>query len=322
MKIVTLETAAQLLKAGEVVAIPTETVYGLAADARNDEGVQKIFKAKGRPADNPLIVHVGNPHQVESLTSDISEKAQMLMTHFWPGPLTLILPSAGVVSSFVTAGLDTIALRMPKHPLTLELLQTSNIPLAAPSANLSGKPSPTSVSHVKYDLKDTIAGIVDGGTCEIGLESTVIDMSTNMPTILRPGHVSQAQIEAVIGPVEVAGDDAFKPKSPGTKYAHYAPNADLYIVKGDVRFMRSLILNHKKQGLKVGVLCHSSATSRYQRANFALGIGAKGKNLYHALRSFDKAGVHIILSEVFDDEIIMNRLMKASKERILSELEN
>ena len=324
MKMLTIKEAVNLLLAGEVVAIPTETVYGLAADARRDEAVNKIFSAKKRPADNPLIAHIGDISQVDILATNISKEARLLMEHFWPGPLTLILPCSGVVSKLVTAGLNTVALRMPSHKVALKLLRTSGIPLAAPSANLSGKPSPTRPEHVMQDLKNRIAGVISGGVCEIGLESTVIDMTVTPPVILRPGSITQKEIGAIIGQVEFSTSTIIneQPKSPGMKYTHYAPNAQLFIVKGNLAYFKSLIISYKKNGLKVGVLCHMSNHNFYRRAHVSLAISNNGKKLYDALRKFDRYGVDIILSEEFDDVAVMDRLIRASKERVLVEVEN
>ena len=326
MKMLTIKEAVNLLIAGEVVAIPTETVYGLAADARRDEAVNKIFSAKKRPVDNPLIAHIGDVAQVDSLATNVSENARLLMDHFWPGPLTIILPSSGVVSKLVTAGLSTVALRMPNHKVALKLLRTSGIPLAAPSANLSGRPSPTRPEHVMHDLKNRIAGVISGGVCEIGLESTVIDMTSTPPVILRPGSITQQEIEAIIGPIESSPPstvvDEDQPKSPGMKYTHYAPNAQVFIVKGSRNFFKSIIMEQKKNGLKVGVLCHMSNHNFYRRAHVSLAISNNGKKLYDALRKFDRYGVDVILSEEFDDVAVMDRLIRASKERVLIEVEN
>ena len=322
MKTLTIQKAIDLLVGGEIVAIPTETVYGLAADARSDEAVSKIFKAKGRPSDNPLIVHIGDVAQVDSLVTDVNEDARLLMDYFWPGPLTIILSSTGVVSELVTAGLTTVGLRMPNHKIALELLRTSGIPLAAPSANISGKPSPTRTEHIIHDMGNRIAGIVAGGICEIGLESTVIDMTTSTPVILRPGSVTQREIEAKIGPIKASEFVNMQPKSPGTKYNHYAPNAKIFIVKGSLKFFKSVIVENKRKGLKVGVLCHISNHDFYRRAHVSFAISNNGKKLYDALRKFDRYDVDIILSECFDDEVVMNRLLKASEERVLNEMED
>jgi len=319
MKHLTIKEATDLLINGEVVAIPTETVYGLAADARSDVAVSKIFEAKGRPSDNPLIVHIGDIAQVDSLATDVSKKARLLMDHFWPGPLTVILSSAGIISELVTAGLTTVGLRMPNHNIALKLLRKSDIPLAAPSANVSGTPSPTRPVHVVQDMKGRIAGVVDGGICDIGLESTVIDMTTDIPVILRPGSITRAEIETVIGDVDSSDATSEKPKAPGMKYAHYSPTAKIFIVRGSLSFFRSIIQEHKWNGLKVGVLCHASSQILYKRAHIVLPLGKQGKNLYYSLREFDNQGADVILSEDFGNEAVMNRLLKASENRVISE---
>ena len=322
MKNLTIEEATDLLINDEIVAIPTETVYGLAADARSDIAVSKIFKAKGRPSDNPLIVHVGDITQIDKLVIDVSESARLLMDYFWPGPLTIILKSTGSVSKLVTAGLETIGLRIPSHKTTLELLRTSGIPLAAPSANISGKPSPTSADHVRDDMEGRISGIIDGGECHIGLESTVIDMTNDAPIILRPGGISKEQIESVIGHIDISNGSSEHPKSPGMKYAHYSPDASVYIVKGGVEHFSKMILEFKSQNLKVGVLCLDGTKEKYEIAHVVKGIEGKGKNLYSALREFDVHDIDVVLCELFNNTAVMNRLLKASEERILSEMEN
>lgn len=322
MKKLTIKEAAELLLDDEAIAMPTETVYGLAADARSDGAVHKIFEAKGRPTDNPLIVHIGDVDQVEQLATDVSQKAYLLMDRFWPGPLTIILPSAGMVSELVTAGLTTVGLRMPSHPVALELLRTAGIPLAAPSANRSGKPSPTRAQHVIHDMAGRILGVVDGGICDVGLESTVIDMTLETPVILRPGGISKAQIESVIGAVNISNEQSEQPKSPGMKYAHYAPNATVYLVKGDHTYFEEIVRRFKEEGCKIGVLCLDTAREKYPLADVVKGIGVQGKHLYAALREFDAQGVDVILSDHFDDEAVMNRLMKASEERVLSDVED
>jgi len=322
MKFLTLDETIERLKQGDVVAIPTETVYGLAADARTDEAVAKIFAAKGRPSDNPLIVHIGDITQVDQLVTEVTPDARVLMEHFWPGPLTVILRSAGTVSNLVSAGLSTVAIRMPAHPLTLSLLKESDIPLAAPSANLSGKPSPTRASHVEVDLAGKELGILDGGACDIGLESTVIDMTTEVPTILRPGGVSRAAIESVLGCiVRIATGATDQPKAPGMKYAHYAPDAKVYIIHGSNEYFTKTVHGFTIKGMRVGILCSEPASMKIPGATVVKGL-EKGKNLYAAFREFDDEKIDVILCEYQNDEAIMNRLMKASEERVLREVEN
>ena len=322
--------AADFLQKNEVVAFPTETVYGLGANATSDEAVNKIFEAKGRPSDNPLIVHIANKEQLYELTMDIPEVVDKLISEFWPGPLTLVLKKKGeLISSKVSAGLDTVAVRMPDHPVALELLRVSGLPLAAPSANLSGKPSPTTAQHVQHDLDGRIAGIIDGGPTGVGVESTVLDCTEVIPVILRPGGITREQLEGVCGQVEV--DKALveterAPKSPGMKYTHYAPKAPLYIVNGGPDFIQGLVLGKQAQGLKVGVLTTTEREERYV-ADSVITCGSRvdlasvATHLYDALRAFDEQELDVIYSEGFPNEglgqAIMNRLLKAAGQRVI-----
>ncbi|MFC3886407.1 L-threonylcarbamoyladenylate synthase [Bacillus songklensis] len=328
-----LEEAAQLLKQGETVAFPTETVYGLGADATSDEAVDKIFLAKGRPSDNPLIIHIGNKKKVEEIAVDIPTPARVLMNRFWPGPLTLVLKKKPGISEKVTAGLETVGIRMPSHPVALALLEAVDLPIAAPSANLSGKPSPTLAKHVLADLNGRISGIVDGGPTGVGVESTVLDCTEAIPVILRPGGITKEQIEEAIGPVNV--DKALlasgqAPKSPGMKYTHYAPDAPLYIVEGSREFLQQKIDDLKAQGKRAGVLTTLENESFY-RADVVLVCGTRhdlstvAAHLYEVLRSFNEHHVDIILSESFPQEgvgqAVMNRLMKAAGHQVISEID-
>lgn len=327
-----LSEAAELLRHNEVVAFPTETVYGLGGNALSDEAVERIFIAKGRPADNPLIVHIADREQLSQLVSEVPETARKLMDAFWPGPLTLVLPKGQAVSDKVTAGLSTVAVRMPDHPVAIALIRKAGLPVAAPSANRSGRPSPTAAEHVEQDLCGRISGIVDGGETGIGVESTVVDCSRPDITILRPGGVTRAEIEAV---VEVAAFDGqaadsvdYSPKSPGMKYRHYAPNARLTLVDGSRAFLQSLVDNEREKGLKVGVLTTEENRVDY-RADAVVpcgrrsDLGSVARNLYRALRAFDEKDVQVILAEIFPEndvgEAIMNRLMKSAGGRILRE---
>src|SRR5690625_1956588 len=225
-----IEEAKQLVIKGEVVAFPTETVYGLGADATNEHAIQKIFSAKGRPADNPLILHVATTGQLEKLVKMIPSYVYDLIEHFSPGPITYVLESNGTVAPSVTGGLTTIGVRIPNHPTALELLKTCHFPLAAPSANVSGKPSPTSATHVIEDLEGIIAGVIDGGDAYGGIESTVVDCTKKIPTILRLGAITPDDIQKVVGNVKVMSDDISNgPKSPGLKYKHYAPEVPLVL---------------------------------------------------------------------------------------------
>jgi L-threonylcarbamoyladenylate synthase len=326
-----LEEAAQLLRRQEAIAFPTETVYGLGADATDDTAVAKIFEAKGRPSDNPLIVHIAEREQLAALVSSVPTIAEPLMERFWPGPLTLIFPKKAGISEQVTAGLETVAVRMPDHPVALALIAKANVPVAAPSANRSGKPSPTTAAHVYEDLQGRIAGIVDGGATGVGVESTVLDCTGAIPTILRPGGITKEQLEMVIGQVMIDPgllDEAGRPKSPGMKYTHYAPQAPLFLVEGTRGFLQQLVMERQQEGMRVGVLTTEENTDCY-KADIVLACGVRSElstvaaRLYDVLRSFDTADVDIIYSESFPKEgigiAIMNRLTKAAGYQVLME---
>ena len=317
--------AAQQLKNGEVVALPTETVYGLGGNAKSDEAVRKIFAAKGRPGDNPLIIHVSSPAQLDNFVENTTEAARKLMDAFWPGPLTLVLPKKpGSLSDVATAGLDTVAVRMPGHPVALALIEAAGLPIAAPSANLSGKPSPTTAGHVYEDLAGKIAGIIDAGPTGVGLESTVVDCTGEVPVILRPGGITREQIAEVAGEASVdpaLSDPEAAPKSPGMKYRHYAPNAPLYLVDGTKEDIQKLVDRDREAGMKVGVMTTAELEDFYKAdAIFACGsrtaLETVAESLYSTLRAFNESGVDRIYGEIFPDkgvgEAIMNRLTKAS----------
>lgn len=324
--------AANLLRENEVVAFPTETVYGLGANACSDEAVRKIYEAKGRPSDNPLIVHIASVSTMDKIVKDVPEYAYKLISEFWPGPLTLILPKKGdQLSMLVTAGLDTVGVRMPDHPLALALIREADVPVAAPSANKSGKPSPTQASHVYHDLHGKISGILDGGATGVGVESTVLDCTSAVPTILRPGGVTKGQLEAVIGEVTIDQaliEEGHAPKAPGMKYTHYAPNAPVLIVDGSINFLQKLIEQHQKEGKKVGVLTTFENVAQLH-AHKVIACGSRADlqtvaaQLYDVLRKFDESDVDLILSESFPQvgvgEAIMNRLLKAAGNQVIVE---
>jgi L-threonylcarbamoyladenylate synthase len=324
--------AAKMLKESEVVAFPTETVYGLGANACSDEAVRKIFEAKGRPSDNPLIVHIASQEKLNDIVQDIPDYANQLIKEFWPGPLTLVLRKKGEqLSDFVTAGLDTVGVRMPDHPIALALIKEADVPVAAPSANRSGKPSPTQASHVYHDLKGRISGIVDGGPTGVGVESTVVDCTSTIPTILRPGGITKEQLEAVVGEVGVDQallEEGHAPKSPGMKYTHYAPNAPVIVVDGSRPFLQTLINQYEKDGKKVGVLTTEEGKTELHAAK-VIACGTRenlqtvAANLYDVLRKFDQEDVDLILSESFPQagvgEAIMNRLLKAAGNQVIVE---
>ncbi|WP_191566640.1 L-threonylcarbamoyladenylate synthase [Metabacillus idriensis] len=323
--------AAALLMKNEVVAFPTETVYGLGANARSDEAVGKIYKAKGRPSDNPLIVHIATKEQLYEIAADVPEYVEKLIDVLWPGPITFVLPKRTGLSDRVTAGLNTVAVRMPDHPLALALIKEADLPIAAPSANLSGKPSPTRAAHVFDDLDGRIAGILDGGATGVGVESTVLDCTQRFPVILRPGGVTKEQLEELVGKVEVDQaliDEGHTPKSPGMKYTHYAPKAPLTIIDGSLSFFQEVIDSAKSEGKKVGVLATAEQAESYQ-ADVVFICGSRrdmqsvAAGLYEVLRKFDEADVDCIYSESFTSEgvgqAVMNRLLKAAGHRIVKE---
>lgn len=329
-----VEAAAQLIREGEVVAFPTETVYGLGGQVKMDKAVQKIFKAKGRPSDNPLIVHIADRQDVNHLAQSVPGYAQLLMDSFWPGPLTIIVPKQeGMLSELVTAGLHTIAIRMPDHPVALALIKEAGVPVAAPSANRSGKPSPTKAAHVLDDLSGRIAGVLDGGETGVGLESTVVDCTGPYPVILRPGGITQTDIEAVVGKVGIDSalhNEKEAPKSPGMKYTHYAPEAPLYLIEGTRSFIQEQIDELRVKGKKVGVLA-TEESKHFYVADRIISCGRRddiesvAKHLYDALRSFNTSLLDVILAETFPSEgvgtAIMNRLEKAAGHRWIKEID-
>lgn len=315
--------AVDLLKSNEVVAFPTETVYGLGGIATSDEAVSKIYEAKGRPSDNPLIVHIGTIEEINRYVTDISEKAQQCMDAFWPGPLTIICKvKPNVLSEKVTAGLDTVGLRMPDHPVALQLLRQLGEPVAAPSANRSGKPSPTEGVHVEEDLRGRIPLILDGGATGIGVESTVLDLTLEQATILRPGGITKEMLEQVIGHVKQPThieQQAGAPKAPGMKYTHYAPNAPVYLIHKEqdeiVQAIRSLHLQNKK----VALLAPEHFKDLEADFFFSLGEDTQADmalHLYHALRACDSTDADIVLATVTSMDgvgvAIMNRLEKSA----------
>ncbi len=329
-----LQEAANYLIKGELVAFPTETVYGLGASALEDEAVRKVFKAKGRPSDNPLIVHVASQSDLSELVSEIPEIAQQLMNQFWPGPLTIVLKSTpGKFSKYVTAGLDSIAVRMPDHPIALSIIKAAGIPIAAPSANQSGRPSPTTAKHVLEDLTGLIAGIVDGGSTKVGLESTVVDCTEAVPIILRQGGVTQTQLEACVGIIEI--DPGLKPastpKSPGQKYQHYAPKVPFILVAGSPAFLQVEINKMKAQGKCVGVYAWKEHEAIYN-ADLIIAEGSLSdpatiaETMYGVLRKFDQTKVDIILGEIVPEfgigTAIMDRLRRASGHNVITEHSN
>lgn len=293
-----IELAAEILQKGGLVGIPTETVYGLGANALNEEAVKSIFTAKGRPSDNPLIVHISSFEEIEKygLVREFPESAKALSDKFWPGPLTMIMPKGKKISNVVTGGLDSIAIRLPSHEVAREIIKEAGCPVAAPSANLSGSPSPTTAQHVFNDMNGRIPLIIDGGSSDVGLESTVITLCTPVPTVLRPGKVTLEELREVLGEVELSNavlnklEEGQEAASPGMKYRHYAPKAKVYLVKGDDKAFADFV-NSKDTGTTV-TLCYNSDTEFLKTKTIPLGesddFDAQAHNLFSALREADE----------------------------------
>lgn len=331
-----IKEAANYIKEGKLVAFPTETVYGLGANGLNESAIKSIFLAKGRPQDNPLILHISSIENLYPLVKEIPELAYECMRRFWPGPLTILFKKSDLVPSVITAGLDTVAIRMPNHPVALELIKQSNCPIAAPSANLSGKPSPTSAKHVIEDMSDKIDMILDGGNTGIGLESTVLDLTNDKPMILRPGGITIEDFKEFIPDVTqdigtIKEDKNIIPKSPGQKYRHYAPKAEMYLYAGKVEnIVENIKVNANNlltNGKKVGIMA-TEETRNYYDEGLVLVVGSREKretiatNLFNTIRLFDEKEVDVILAEGIElDNIgmaIMNRMMKAAGGKVIN----
>ena len=331
-----MEEAGQLITAGELVAFPTETVYGLGGDALRPEAAAKIYAAKGRPSDNPLIVHIADFSDMERVAREVPQQARKLADAFWPGPLTMIVWKSDAVPAATTGGMDTVAVRMPNHPVALELIRKSGCLIAAPSANTSGRPSPTEAQHVAEDLSGRIAMILDGGPVGIGIESTIIDLTEETPMVLRPGYITPKMLSEVLGeevvmdPGIIAADDTRKPKAPGMKYKHYAPKADMVIVEGDedavVDRINELVSSKRADGIKSAVIATEETKERYD-ADVVLCVGRRSdedaiaQHLYRILRECDELDVGEIYSESFQTprigQAIMNRLLKAAGHTVI-----
>ena len=325
-----IREAGEILREGGLVAFPTETVYGLGANALDEEAAKKTYEAKGRPSDNPLIVHIADLEDLEEITEHVPLETELLAKHFWPGPLTMIFEKSALVPYGTTGGLETVAVRMPSDPIARKLILAAGGYVSAPSANTSGRPSPTTADHVWEDLHDKIEMIIDGGSVEIGLESTILDMTVSPPMILRPGAITADMLEEVIGVVSVdetilGSESSQAPKAPGMKYRHYAPKAKLTIVEGSLReevfAIRQLAYEKSRQGVQVGII-GTNETEGFYTHGLVKNIGSRenektiARNLYRILREFDDEDVSEIYSESFAIQgignAIMNRLEKAA----------
>lgn len=330
-----VERAGRILRDGGLVAFPTETVYGLGADALNEDAAKKTYAAKGRPSDNPLIVHIANREALNKIVKEVPPKAEIVANTYWPGPLTMVFEKSDMVPYGTTGGLETVAVRMPDHSLARDLIVAGGGYISAPSANSSGRPSPTSAAHVEDDLSGKIDMIVDGGSVEIGVESTILDMTIDPPMILRPGAITAEMLEKLIGVVQIDRaivDEHSKeaPKAPGMKYRHYAPKATLTVIDGQVEecvnVINDLVEKGIKKGDKVGII-GTEETMCFYKKGIVKSIGCRreeesiAQNLYGVLREFDEEDVDYIYSESFFNhgmgDAIMNRLLKAAGQRVI-----
>lgn len=330
-----IKKAGQILKDGGLVAFPTETVYGLGGNALDPRASMKIYAAKGRPSDNPLIVHIAELEKLKEITTKIPEGARILAEKYWPGPLTMILPKADIVPKETTGGLDSVAVRFPSDVIAQELIRAAGGFVAAPSANTSGRPSPTLAQHVEEDLGDAIDMILDGGQVGIGLESTIVDFTEEIPVVLRPGYISLEMLQETLGEVRMdkgllITDNSVHPKAPGMKYRHYAPQAELAIVEGPtekvISYINQMTEEASKKGLRIGIIAADETSARYKNGVIR-SIGSREEeetiahHLYEVLRDFDGDGVSAIYSEAFYTpkmgQAIMNRLLKAAGHKII-----
>ena len=326
-----IKKASVLIKSGELVAFPTETVYGLGADGLNENACKKIFEAKGRPSDNPLILHISNIYMLYNLVENVDPKSKKLIDKCWPGPLTIIFKKSKIIPNIITAGLDTVAIRFPSNKIAQSLIEASNTPIAAPSANISGRPSPTRADDVYNDMNGKINLILDGGESDIGIESTVIDMSEDIPTILRPGFYTFEFIKEILSDVKLDDslvDNSKVPKSPGQKYKHYAPKAkmEVYVGEKSEEAIKSKALELKEKGLKVGVLVFDQYIDDF-KDYFSINIGNKddlsymSHVLFTSLRLMDMENVDIILAQGVEEinlgKSIMNRMKKSASGNVI-----
>lgn len=324
---------ATMLADGKTVIFPTETVYGLGANALDEDAATKIYQAKGRPSDNPLLVHVADKEDVYDLVENIDDRAKLLMDKFWPGPLTIVFKKKAIIPDRTSGGLDTVAIRMPSDQVARDLIRQAGVPIAAPSANISGRPSPTKPEHIIRDMDGRVDGILVGGPCDYGVESTIIDLSEDLAMVLRPGSITLEMLGEVLGRVDLDPslknkDDNIRAKAPGMKYKHYSPQAQVYIVKADdlegfAERVDSLCEDNAKKGLKIGVMTMSYDQHSYQAKVFDLGGSDTevAKNLFDSLISLDRESIDIAYVPYFEERgigvAIMNRLKKAAAYRII-----
>lgn len=324
---------AEKIKNGETVIFPTETVYGLGANAMDEDAAKKIYVAKGRPSDNPLIVHIADIEEVDKIALEVGEKAKKAMENFWPGPLTIILKKKEIVPNVTSGGLSTVAIRMPSNKIANALIRESKTQIAAPSANISGRPSPTKAEHVVKEMSGRVSGIIMGGDCDFGLESTVVDFSEDKPMILRPGSITKEMLEEVLGEVSIdpsltKKEDNIKAKAPGMKYKHYSPNAQVYIIKGEennvITKMNELSRKNHAENKKTGIMCMSKDVDKFE-CDYVVDLGKDynevAANLFDALIKMDEAKMDIVYSVCFEScgvgQAIMNRLLKSAAYRII-----
>lgn len=325
-----IEKAGKIIAGGGLVAFPTETVYGLGASAFREDSVKKIYEAKGRPSDNPLIVHIADVTDIDRLTAECSEKARALIEAFMPGPFTVILKKSGAIPDTVTAGMDTVAVRYPENETAQRLIRAAGVPIAAPSANLSGKPSPTEARHVIDDMTGRIDAVIDGGSCDVGVESTIVDASGVIPVLLRPGGITYEQIKSVVPEAVIDPDilrslnEGERPRCPGMKYKHYAPEAEVTVVEGDMAAVRRKIgeLLEENADKVCGVLTMSE--NAYDSAVILCGGKTNreyARNLFAMLREFDRLGVEVVFAEFEERDgyglAVRNRLYKAAAQRVI-----
>lgn len=317
-----IRQAAEILRRGGLVAFPTETVYGLGADVLNLDAVRKVFEAKGRPPDNPLIVHIATSKQLDDIVDEIPEQGKLLANAFWPGPLTLVMKRTILISDLVTANLDTVAVRMPNHPVPLAMIRALGEGIVGPSANLSGRPSPTTGQHVYDDLRGRVDLILDAGPTAIGLESTVIDVTVEPPTILRLGGLTKERIEELIGTVEVGAGGGLEKRSPGTRHRHYAPRAKVFLAKsGDADAFAALLQVQRQLGRKVGCIVNSPLLAKLESGDYyrvlPSSLDILARHLFRTLRELDGLGLDVIIVEGVEEQglgaTIMDRLRRAAE---------